>query len=93
MILSICNNHESRMAITKWIQLVQKIEDGVDDFIASYSYPPVVGGTEMPVKRNFPKTVQLKSLENSVFRGTKLLGINFNSDQKNKQYFSIVSGN
>ena len=91
MILSICNNHESRMAITKWIQLVQKIEDGVDDFIDSYSYLPVLEGAEISAKRYFPKTVQLKSLENSVFRGMKLLGIKFNSYQKNNQYFSMVS--
>ena len=88
MILSICNNYESRMAITKWIQLVQKVEDAVGAIKFSE-----FSETEMPVERYFPKTVQLKSLENSVFRGMKLLGINFNSDQKNKQYFSIVSGN
>ena len=88
IILSICNNYESRMAITKWIQLVQKIEDAVGEFKFSGSIE-----TEIPVGCYFPKTVQLKSLENSVFRGMKLLGIKFNSYQKNNQYFSMVSGN
>ena len=86
MILSICNNYESRMAITKWIQLVQKVEDAVGAIKFSE-----FSETEMPVERYFPKTVQLKSLENSVFRGMKLLGIKFNSYQKNNQYFSMVS--
>lgn len=86
MILSMRRNYKTSMPISKWIKLAKKIEDAMDEVGVNG-----LKSGHIQTERYFPNTLQLRSLENSVSRGMKLLDINFHLYQKNLAYYSMLT--